>query len=77
MELVIEVDGYETPLLAEMPETRQYFFLFFPDVLFLPVVSSPAVIPADAGEGASFSRTRKSVSILFLKIFLAIADRHE
>jgi hypothetical protein len=34
MELVIEVDGYETPLLAEMPETRQYFFLFSPDVLF-------------------------------------------
>jgi hypothetical protein len=24
----------ETPLLAEMPETRQHFFLFFPDFLF-------------------------------------------
>jgi hypothetical protein len=23
--------GCETPLLAEMPETRQDFFLFFPD----------------------------------------------
>jgi hypothetical protein len=34
MELVIEVDGYEPPLLAEMPETRQYFFLFSPDILF-------------------------------------------
>jgi hypothetical protein len=36
MELVIEVDGYETPLLAEMPETRQYFFLFFPMFYFYP-----------------------------------------
>jgi hypothetical protein len=45
----------ETPLLAETPETRQHFFLFFPDFLFLPGVSSPAALPAKAGEGASFS----------------------
>jgi hypothetical protein len=30
--------GCETPLLAEMAETRQHFFLFFPYSLFLPVV---------------------------------------
>jgi hypothetical protein len=44
----------ETPLLAEMPETRQHFF-YFPDFLFLPVVSSPAALRANAGEGAPFS----------------------
>jgi hypothetical protein len=26
----------ETPLLAEAPETRQHFFLFFPIFLFYP-----------------------------------------
>jgi hypothetical protein len=37
-----EVDGIEceTSLLAETPETRQHFFLFFPDFLFLPVITS-------------------------------------
>jgi hypothetical protein len=45
----------ETPLLAETPETRQHFFLFFPDFLFLPVVSSPAALRAKASEGAPFS----------------------
>jgi hypothetical protein len=45
----------ETSLLAEMPAARQHFFLFSPDFLFLPVVSSPATLPANAGEGASFS----------------------
>jgi hypothetical protein len=45
----------ETPLLAEMLETRQHFFLLFPDFLFLPVVSSPAALGAKAGEGAPFS----------------------
>jgi hypothetical protein len=44
----------ETSLLAEMPETRQHFFLF-PDFLFLPVVSSPAALPAMADESAPFS----------------------
>jgi hypothetical protein len=50
-----------------MPETRQHFFLFFPDFLFLPVVSSPAALHAKASEGAPFSRTCKSMSILFCK----------
>jgi hypothetical protein len=45
----------ETPLLAEMPETRQHFFLFFPDFLFLPVFASPAALSTKAGEVASFS----------------------
>ena len=36
------------------PDTRQHFFLFFPIFLFLPVVSSPAALPAKAGESASF-----------------------
>jgi hypothetical protein len=47
--------GCETSLLAEMPETRQHFFLFFPDFLFLPVVVRPSSQPAKASEGASFS----------------------
>jgi hypothetical protein len=47
--------GCETPLLAETPETRQHFFLFFPDFLFLPVVGSPAALRANASEGAPFS----------------------
>jgi hypothetical protein len=38
-----------------MAETRQHFFLFFPDFLFLPVVVCPAALPAKAGEDASFS----------------------
>src|SRR5215475_11698457 len=35
-----EVSGVEceTPLLADLPETRQHFFLFFPGFLYLPVV---------------------------------------
>jgi hypothetical protein len=45
----------ETPLLAETPETRQHFFLFFPDFLFLPVFGSPAALRATAGEGAPFT----------------------
>jgi hypothetical protein len=40
---------------SEMPETRQHFFLFFPDFLFLPVVSSPAALRAKANEGAPFT----------------------
>jgi hypothetical protein len=44
----------EAPFLAEMPETRQHFFLFFPDFLFLPVVSSPAALRAKVGEDAPF-----------------------
>jgi len=38
MELVIEVDGYGSPLLSEMPENASILFSIFPDVLFLPVV---------------------------------------
>jgi hypothetical protein len=45
----------ETPLLAETPEMRQHFFLFFPDFFILPVVSSPAALRANAGEVAPFS----------------------
>jgi hypothetical protein len=52
--------GCETPLLAEMPETRQHFFLFFPDALFLPVVE-PLVL----------SDAQKCVNTFF-KIFLKI-----
>jgi hypothetical protein len=44
----------ETPLPAEMPETRQHFFLFS-RFLFLPVVNSPAALRANASEGAPFS----------------------
>ncbi len=47
--------GCETSLLAEMPQTRQRFFLFFPAFLFLPVIPSPAALRAKTGEGASFS----------------------
>jgi len=52
-----EVSGVEceTPLLAEVPETRQHFFLVFPDFLCLPVVNSPAALLAEAGEGAPFT----------------------
>jgi hypothetical protein len=45
----------EAPLVAEMPETRQHFFLFFPDVLFLTRGYSPCSLSTKAGEGASFS----------------------
>jgi hypothetical protein len=45
----------ETPLLAEMPETRQHFFLFLPDFLFLTELVRPAALNAKAGEGAPFS----------------------
>jgi hypothetical protein len=38
--------GCETSLLAETPETRQHFFLFFPDFLFLPVVEPLVVLDA-------------------------------
>jgi hypothetical protein len=31
---------YERLLLAETPEPRQHFFLFFPDFYFLPVVET-------------------------------------
>jgi hypothetical protein len=44
-----------TPLLAEMPETRQHFFLFLPDFFILPVVSSSAARRVKAGEDAPFS----------------------
>jgi hypothetical protein len=40
---------------SETPDTRQHFFLFFPDFLFLPVFGSPAALPAKADESASFS----------------------
>jgi hypothetical protein len=33
--------GSETWLLAEMPEARQHFFLFFPDFLFFTLLLSP------------------------------------
>jgi hypothetical protein len=45
----------ETPLLAEAPETRRRFFLFFPIFYILPVVNSPASLPAKTGEGGRFS----------------------
>jgi hypothetical protein len=47
--------GCETPLLAEMPKTRQHFFSIFPDFFILPLVNSPAAPRAKAGEGTSFS----------------------
>ena len=50
-----ELNGveYETPLLAEMPETRQHFFLF--SLFFiLPVVNSPAPLPAKGGRRRIF-----------------------
>jgi hypothetical protein len=31
----------ETPLLGEMLETRQHFFLFFPDFYFFPLLVRP------------------------------------
>jgi hypothetical protein len=55
MELKWMEFGCETPLLAETPEARQHFFLFFPDFLFLPVFASPTALSAKAGEVASFS----------------------
>jgi hypothetical protein len=54
------MNGYEvefecgTWLLAERQKRVNTFF-YFPDFLFLPVVSSPATLPAKSGEGASFS----------------------
>jgi hypothetical protein len=48
--------GSETWLLAEMPEARQHFFLFFPDFLFFTRLLSPGCrASAKAGEGASFT----------------------
>jgi len=41
--------GCGTPLLAEVAETRQHFFLFFPDFLFLPeLVRLPHYLPRPA-----------------------------
>jgi hypothetical protein len=54
------MNGYEvefecgTPLLAKR-QKRVNIFFYFPDFLFLPVVSSPAALPAKAGESAPFS----------------------
>jgi hypothetical protein len=45
----------ETLLLAETPETRQHFFLFFPYFLFLALIGSPAAPDGKASEGAPFS----------------------
>ena len=44
----------ETPLLAEMPETRQHFFLFFPDFLFLPVVKFAGRTRCQGGRSRTF-----------------------
>jgi hypothetical protein len=62
-----EVDAIssETLLLAEVLETRQHFFLFLPDFLFLPAVNSPCRTMWDGSEGASFSGTHRRMSILF------------
>jgi len=57
--------GCDTLLLAETPETRQHFFLFFPDFLFLSLFGSPVPLDAKQNEGALFSRTDKNESILF------------
>ena len=35
---------------SEVPETRQHFFLFFPDFYFYPWLVRPAALPANAGE---------------------------
>jgi hypothetical protein len=54
------MNGYEvefergTWLLAECQKRVNTFF-YFPDFLFLPVVSSPTALPAKAGESAPFS----------------------
>jgi hypothetical protein len=54
------MNGYEvefecgTWLLAECQKRVNTFFCF-PDFLFLPVVNSPAALPAKAGESAPFS----------------------
>jgi len=55
MELKWMEFGCETSLLAEVPETRQHFFLFFPIFYVYPYLSSPAALGAKAGEGAPFS----------------------
>src|SRR5438046_1669943 len=55
-----------TWLLAERQKRVNTFF-YFPNFLFVPVVNSPAALPAKAGESAPFSRTCNSVSILFLR----------
>jgi len=47
--------GRETPFLAEMPETRQHFFVFSPVFYFYPVVVSPWRTTAQVDEGAPFS----------------------
>jgi hypothetical protein len=47
--------GCETWLLAEMPDARQHFFLFFPYFLFLSLFGSPATLDAKQNEGALFS----------------------
>jgi len=45
----------ETPLLAETPETRQHFFLFFPDFYFYPLLVRLPHHVLKPGEGAPFS----------------------
>jgi hypothetical protein len=48
--------GCETLLLAEMPEMRQHFFLFFPDLLFFTRGFNPTTaLAAKAGGGARFN----------------------
>jgi hypothetical protein len=44
----------EASLVAEMPETRQHFFIF-PDCLDFTRGYPPAALAGKAGEGASFS----------------------
>jgi len=64
-----------TWLLAERQKRVNTFF-YFPNFLFVPVVNSPAALPAKAGESAPFSRTRNSASILFSE-FLLTTNEHE
>jgi hypothetical protein len=57
--------GCETMLLAEMPEARQHFFLFFPIFYLLPCVPPLAALPAMAGEPHFLAEWAKACQYFF------------
>jgi hypothetical protein len=57
--------GCETSLLAEMPETRQHFFLFFPIFYFYPWFISPAALHAKPLEAHVLAEHVKACQYFF------------
>jgi hypothetical protein len=53
-----------------VPETRQHFFLFFPDFLFLSLFGSPATLDAKAKRRRTFYlNAQKRVNTFFKEFF--------